>query len=519
MLSNNLLTLIVFIPAVGGVALMFFPKRSDRSVKWFALAISLVVLALSVVLWVRHAQMGYPGIDISGDVPVVPFQEKHAWIPALGISYHLGADGLSVPLIFLTALLTVVSIGYSFYIGTRVKEYFVLFLFLQTGMTGVFCALDYFLFYIFWEVSLVPMYFLIGVWGGPRREYAAIKFFLYTLVGSLAMLLAILACYFNVGNTLGERTFDVLAIMKAQPFTANFHLMSWAFWGFFLAFAIKVPMWPFHTWLPDAHVEAPTAGSIILAGVLLKLGTYGFIRFLLPTFPQAATYYSIPIGILAVIAIIYGALVAMAQWDFKKLIAYSSVNHMGYVMLGLATACAAAKGVLSPEVFSAKVMATQGAVMQMFNHGIITGGLFMLVGVIYERVHERDLHNFGGLGVVTPVYAWVFTTTMFASLGLPGMSGFIAEFYVFVGTFNVYWLLAALGVIGVIVTAAFFLWSIQRMFLGPLNERWKALKDLDWREKLSAAPLLIFMVWFGIWPATILNAITPSIEKMVGVFH
>ncbi|MDR7554374.1 MAG: NADH-quinone oxidoreductase subunit M [Armatimonadota bacterium] len=494
-----LLTTTVFLPLLGGLVLLLIPKGGEESMRWVALVTALLTFLVSVYLLVPF-EVGRAGMQLETVVP---------WIPAAGINYHLGVDGLSLPLLILTTLLTLLSIVYSWRVDHRVKEYLFLFLLLETGMNGVFVALDFFLFYVFWEITLVPMYFLIGIWGGPRREYAAIKFFLYTLVGSLAMLLAILLLYFHSE----PRTFAILELIRQQPLAQTPLLAALAFWGFFLSFAIKVPMWPFHTWLPDAHVEAPTAGSVILAGILLKMGTYGFVRVSLPMLPEAFKAYAPLVAVLALIGIVYGALVAMAQPDLKKLVAYSSVNHMGYVMLGTAAA-AAAVGV--PEKAAAATMALNGAVFEMVAHGIITGALFLIVGVIYDyRTHTRGVDDFGGLGAVLPVYTGITTMAMLASLGLPGLMGFVAEFLIFVGAFGIFPELTVVAVTGVIFSAAMFLWTIQRIFLGPLNPKWATLPDLDRREALALAPLAALMLLFGVYPRPLLDVINGAMTVLV----
>ena len=493
-----MLSLIIFLPLVGGIFILFTSKANEALMKGVALGTSLGSTILLLFVTVLY--------KIGGGMQ---FVEQHSWISTLGITYHVGVDGLSLPLVALTALLSVLSIVYSWRIEVRLKEYLFLFLLLETGMLGVFAALDFFLFYIFWEITLVPMYFLIAIWGGPRREYAAIKFFLYTLVGSLAMLLAILLMYFNAD----PHTFNMLALTQQQPLAGKPVLAAFAFWGFFLSFAIKVPMWPFHTWLPDAHVEAPTAGSVILAGVLLKMGTYGFVRISLPMLPDVFRTYAPVVAVLALLGIVYGALVALAQTDLKKLVAYSSVNHMGYVMLGVAAA-AAAFGV--PEKAAAAATALNGAVFEMVAHGIITGALFLIVGVLYDyRAHTRGVDEFGGLGARLPIYTGITTIAMLASLGLPGLMGFVAEFFIFVGSFGIFPYLTAVAVTGVVFTAAMFLWTIQRIFLGPVNERWAALPDMDTREKVSLVPLAVLMVVFGLFPKPLLDVINAAMAVLV----
>jgi NADH-quinone oxidoreductase subunit M len=507
---DSLLIFITFVPLLGALLILLIPKDDEKTIKNLAVGVSFIPLLLAIYLWFAYDKMA-DGFQ---------FEVMAEWIPAIDVYFHVGADGLSIPLIFLTALLTTLCMIYSsFTITKRVKEFFLLFFLLQMGMFGVFIALDLVLFYVFWEIGLVPMYLLIGIWGQPkdRPQYSAIKFFLYTLAGSVLMLLAILVLYFYHG------TFDIVALSEVDSVLGGVSFLSIAaFW----AFSIKVPLWPFHTWLPDAHTAAPTAGSVILAGVLLKLGGFGMLRIALPIFPEQFRYYcwNVPIiPILALFSIIYGALVCMAQWDLKRLIAYSSVSHMGYYMLG-AAAAAAAWG--RPGLEDAAAMATNGAAMQMFNHGIITGGLFFLVGVIYERAHVRDLGlrdeqgelvrdednkvvpTFGGLGKMTPYYYGIFLVTAFASLGLPGLAGFWAEFFVFRGAFQIMPVFAAIGIIGIVVTAAYILWKIvQYVFLGDFSwDRWKSvthgakLTDMFSFEKVTMWPLVLFMVFFGVYP-------------------
>jgi NADH-quinone oxidoreductase subunit M len=509
---DYLLTLITFIPLVGVLLILFIPSEEERTIKNIAIGINFIPLLLSILLW-----FGY-------DKAAGGFQHffEADWIPAIHVFYRVGVDGLSIPLIFLTALLTTLGLIYSSYVITRrVKEFFFLFLLLEMGMFGVFVSLDLVLFYVFWEIGLVPMYLLIGIWGQPkdRPQYAAIKFFLYTLIGSVGMLLAILGLYFYHG------TFNIIELSQVQSlFGGVGWIASLAFWAFFIAFAIKVPLWPFHTWLPDAHTAAPTAGSVILAGVLLKLGAYGMLRIALPIFPEQFKYYctTVPIiPILALLSIVYGALVCMAQWDLKRLIAYSSVSHMGYVMLGVAAA-AAAWG--RPALANAAAMASNGAALQMFNHGIITGGLFFLVGVIYERAHTRDLQSFGGLSKMTPYYYGIFMVTALASLGLPGLAGFWAEFFIFRGAFQIMPVFAAIGVIGIVVTAAYVLWKIvQYVFLGDFSmEKWQEathgakLTDMLAFEKVTMWPLVVFMIGFGVYPTPIVDFFNAFSKMLFG---
>jgi NADH-quinone oxidoreductase subunit M len=489
------LSLVVFTPLLGVLALLFVPGGNHRAIRWVALVAALASLAFSLLL------LGY---DPAG--AEFQFTEEVEWIPAFGMGYRLGIDGLSMVLVILTTVLSVVAIFYSWEpIKTRVKEYYATMLLLMVGMLGVFVALDLFLFYVFWEISLIPMYLVIGIWGGPRRIYATVKFVIYTLVGSLLMLVAIVAVAIAHASAGHPFTFSYIEL-RGFPYADT--LQALAFVAFFLAFAIKVPMWPFHTWLPDAHVEAPTAGSIILAGVLLKLGGYGFLRYSIPLLPNAAMSFAPVIIALAVIAILYGALVAMVQPDMKKLVAYSSVSHMGFVMLG---------------AFVFNTQGLQGSVFQMVSHGITTGALFLLVGVIYERTHDRQIAHMGGLNARLPRYAAIFGLFTFASIGLPGLSGFVGEFLVVLGAFQFNGYVAAATMLVVIASAVYMLWMFQRVFFTVpsdwARQWWPSLRDMSRSEWLALAPLIVLVVALGVYPAPVLHAISAPVERIIDAVH
>jgi NADH-quinone oxidoreductase subunit M len=497
-MTDHVLTYMTFFPLAGMLVVLLLPGNRHDLIRWTSALFTVPPLLLAVWL--------YANFDVTK--PGIQFVEKVPWIPAYNIEYFVGVDGVSISMVLLTALLCFLCIFASWGIDKAVKGYFALFLLLDTGMMGVFVALDFFLFYIFWEVMLLPMYFLIGIWGGPRREYAAIKFFLYTLFGSVLMLLAILALYFATD----PHTFDMTRLIAQSNKYGTAALPLWPFdqwgWGFqhlvwmalFIGFAIKIPAFPFHTWLPDAHVEAPTAVSVILAGVLLKMGTYGILRVNFPMLPVATAdlaYYFL--AALGAWNIIYGALCAMAQTDFKKLVAYSSISHMGYVMLGMAT-------------FTTQGIS--GAVLQMFNHGTITGMLFLMVGVIYDRAHHRDLDGFGGLAAIMPLYTGVSALAIFASMGLPGLSGFISEVLVLLGAWQKYPILTVVGASGVVLTAGYLLWTIQRVYLGPVNDKYKTLPEINGRELFTLVPLGVIVVILGVYPHAVLDLVRASLDHI-----
>ncbi len=487
----NLLSLLILIPLLGALVLAFIPRQHDRALKWIALVTALVNFVLSVALFT----------GFRGDTADMQFVERVPWIPQLGIAWFVGVDGLSLLLVVLTAFLMVIAIGGSWTaISDRVKEYNILFLILESCVIGVFVSLDLFLFYVFWEFTLIPMAFLIGIWGHGRRIYAAIKFILFTMLGSTLMLVAMLALVFVQRSATGTLSFALTDVLKT-PVPVGLQPILFA--AFALAFAIKVPMFPFHTWLPDAHVEAPTAGSVILAGVLLKMGTYGFIRFNLPLFPKAAHDYAPLLIILALIGIIYGAIVSAVQRDIKSLVAFSSVSHLGFVMLGL---------------FAFNVQGLSGGILQMINHGLSTGALFLLVGMLYERRHTRLIADLGGIAKVMPIYAAFFLIVMFSSVGLPGLNGFVGEFLILTGAFRANIWYAVFAATGVVLSAIYLLWMYQRAMAGPVtNEENKNLPDLSPREIALMVALVVFIVWIGVYPRTFLDPMQPSIANLLSV--
>ncbi len=485
-----LLSAVTFLPAAGGLALALLPRRLATAHRVGGLVVSLLTFALSLPLW----------FGFESDSAEMQFEELYRWMPTLGAGFHIGIDGISLLLVLLTTFLTPIVLVSAWHaIEDRTKEFVITMLLLETGMLGVFVSLDLFLFFMFWEAMLIPMYLIIGVWGGANRIYAAVKFVLYTMVGSALMLVAILALYYQHGAATGTYTFDLLTLTRwvIPPGTAQ----SLMFLAFALAFAIKVPLFPFHTWLPDAHVEAPTAGSVILAGVLLKMGTYGFLRFCLPLFPDATKQFAPLVFALALIGIVYGAWVSTVQPDLKKLVAYSSVSHLGFVMLGL---------------FTLNQQGVVGGVIQMINHGLSTGALFLMVGMIYERRHTRLIAEFGGLWKVIPAFSALFLVVSLSSLGLPGLNGFVGEFLVLLGAFQVNLWLAAVATTGIIFAAVYLLWMYQRVVFGEItHEENRRLPDLSPREWAVLVPVLVFIVWIGVYPTVFTGKTEATISALL----
>lgn len=485
----------ILIPLIGGLILLFIKNENGNLIRYLGLFFSTVVFLISLIIYFQFDSS-------SSDFQ---FIHRYSWISNLNISYFVGIDGMAMLLVLLTTFMTPLTLISSWSsIEHKVKEFTFFMLMLEVGMLGVFISLDLFLFYVFWEAMLIPMYFIIGIWGGKERIYASIKFFIYTMAGSLLMLVAIIWLAVYASEVTGYFTTDLLQLYSIAPHIAK-DIQNWMFLAFALSFAIKVPLFPFHTWLPDAHVQAPTAGSVILAGVLLKMGTYGLLRFNLPLFPEASLNYAGIISVLAVIGIIYGALVAMVQTDMKKLVAYSSVSHLGFVVLG---------------IFAMNQEAVQGAIIQMVNHGLSTGALFLLVGMIYERTHTREIADYGGIAKIVPIYAFALLFASLSSIGLPGLNGFIGEFLILLGAFQSTvldsWWYTVFAASGVIFAAVYLLWMYQRVAFGEIkNEKLNELKDMNGREIFVMVPIFIFIVWIGIYPGTFLKVSEKTTDKII----
>jgi NADH-quinone oxidoreductase subunit M len=482
-LGFPILSMLIFLPLAGAAFILFIKRENVQAVRSVALLTSIVAFLLSLPLFTAFDKTTY----------MMQFVEKHAWIPYLNMNYHLGLDGISVLFVLLSTLVTILCVLISWEsVKNKTKEFFISLLVMESAMIGVFCSLDMMLFYVFWEAMLIPMYLLIGVWGGPNRVYAAVKFFLYTLVGSVLMLVGIIVLYLYAG-----RTFNILELMtKAYPYKMQLIL----FWAFFAAFAVKVPMFPVHTWLPDAHTEAPTAGSVILAAVLIKMGAYGFLRFSMPFLPDASRAMTPVMLALSVIAIIYGGVICLAQTDLKRLIAYSSVSHMGFVTLG---------------IFALNIQGMEGGILQMLNHGIVTGALFLSVGIIYDRTHTRVIADYGGVASVMPVYASLFILFTFASIGLPATNGFVGEFLILLGGFKASQWAGVLSASGIIIGAGYMLWLYQRVFFMEVSPKVEGLPDLNMRELMALMPMVILILWIGIYPNTFLSFMHPSVQHLL----
>lgn len=482
-LSYPILSTLIFLPVLGALLILINSRSWELATKWIALGTSIFTFILAIPLFTNFDKTTHK----------MQFVEKHSWIPDWNINYYIGLDGISVLFVLLSALTAILCVLISWNsIKTKVKEFYISILLTTASMIGVFCSLDFFLFYLFWEAMLIPMFLIIGVWGGPNRIYAAIKFFLYTLVGSVLMLVGIIVLYFY-----GGRTFDILELMtKTYPYT----MQMWLFWAFFAAFAVKVPMWPVHTWLPDAHTEAPTAGSVILAAILIKMGAYGFLRFSLPLCPQASVAMTPVMLTLSVIGIIYGAVICLGQTDLKRLIAYSSVSHMGFVTLG---------------IFALNIQGLEGGILQMLNHGVVTGALFLSVGIVYDRTHTRKIADYGGLATHMPVYASFFMVFTLAAIGLPATNGFVGEFLILLGGFTASKLAGVLASTGVIIGAVYMLWLYQRVFFMAENPKIVGLPDMDVRETLSLVPMLVLVFWIGVYPDAFLSFMHSSVDHLM----
>ena len=512
-LDNYVLNLAIFSPLIASAIIFLMPDDAKTTTRRLALILSFVPLMFALYMWVNYDRFA---ADIQ-------FEYSAVWFEALGSSYHVGVDGISLPMILLTTILTPLAILASFTIEYRVKIYMALFLLMEAAMLGLFSSLDLMIFFVFWEFGLVPMYFLIKVWGGADREYASFKFFIYTMAGSLGLLLAIQIIGVSTGTFDIVRLMDIWVNMPAGGMLPNTTLSvdtvkAVAFWAFVIAFAIKVPIWPFHTWLPDAHTQAPTAGSMILAGVLLKLGAYGFLRLVVPLFPQQANLTAGILATFGMLSIVLGGYAAFGQWDFKRLVAYSSVNHMGFVVLGIAVfafAYGRADQFTDPRMQLDAIKAANGAVFQMFNHGLSAAAMFFLVGVLYERTHTRDLKKYGGIWSVLQMYGGILIFTAMASLGLPGLNGFVSEFLVAAGSWNIFTWQLALSMLGLIMTGAYILKAIGHTLHGPVKEEWIGLPKMTVREHLVIWPLMVLMLSLGVWPQWVLVFINDTVTKIL----
>jgi NADH-quinone oxidoreductase subunit M len=482
-LGFPILSTLIFLPVAGAALLLLIPRSQEGLIRVFTLVLSVITFIISLPLFTKFDKTTH----------LMQFVERHQWIPAWNINYSLGLDGISILFVLLSTLVIILCVLISWNaIKTKTKEFYISLLMVEGAMIGVFCSLDFFLFYIFWEAMLIPMYLLIGVWGGPNRVYAAVKFFLYTLVGSVLMLVGIIYLYLYSG-----RTFDIVELStRVYPY----EMQLWLFWAFFAAFAVKVPMFPVHTWLPDAHTEAPTAGSVILAAILIKMGAYGFLRFSLPILPEASRAMTPAMLVLSVIAIIYGGVICLAQTDLKRLIAYSSVSHMGFVTLG---------------IFALNIQGMEGGILQMVNHGIITGALFLSVGVIYDRTHTRQIADYGGVASVMPLYSSLFIVFTLASIGLPSTNGFIGEFLIILGGFTASQPAGLLAATGIIIGAGYMLWLYQRVFFMETNPKVAGLHDMDAREIITLLPMVALIFWIGIYPDTFLGFLHKSVEHLI----
>ncbi len=482
-LSFPVLSTLIFLPVAGAALLLLLPRSQETLIKWSALGVSILNFCLSIPLFANFDKTTH----------LMQFGERQLWIPAFNVYYSLGIDGISILFVLLSTLVTILCVLISWNsIKAKVKEFYIAILLVEGAMIGVFCALDFFLFYIFWEAMLIPMYLLIGVWGGPNRIYAAVKFFLYTLVGSVLMLVGIIVLYLYAGGT-----FDILELAtKSYPYSLQLML----FWAFFAAFAVKVPMFPVHTWLPDAHTEAPTAGSVILAAILIKMGAYGFLRFSLPILPEASRAMTPVMMALSVIAIIYGGVICLAQTDLKRLIAYSSVSHMGFVTLG---------------IFALNAQGMEGGILQMINHGIVTGALFLSIGAIYDRTHTRQIADYGGVASVMPTYAAMFMVFTLASIGLPSTNGFVGEFLIILGGFASNQWAGVLAATGIIIGAGYMLWLYQRVFFTATNQKVAGLGDINGREFITLLPMLVLIFWIGIYPNAFLGFMHQSVSHLL----